>query len=304
MSIAFSFHNDVLTLIAKGKVYNVRTDDERYRAVKEALKNNDEDAIVVAMDTKQVVSNYIATKTGGRASFVDGQVYIDGTIVNNVVAERVKEFAKQGLPFEHLLLFLDNVRKNPSYRAQEELFKFLENKYLPITEDGCFYAYKSVRNDWKDFYSGTIDNHIGNEISMERNTVDDNKDRHCSKGLHCGAIDYVNGYGGHDKHIIIVKVNPADVVSVPTDCSCQKVRVCKYICWAEYQQPLTKPLYQDQIDYNDDYDDDWEDDWDDLDDDYENEEDNDWQDDYVTSNDVCVKCGYHNKRDNKGRFCK
>lgn len=324
MSIAFSMHNDILTVVVKNKVYNIGKDDERYNRVKDALKNNDEEALVRSLDVSQNFQNYITNKTCGKVQLVGDKVFMDGKELNNVIVERIRDFAKNGLPFEHLLKFIENIAKNPSYRAQEELFKFLENKYLPVTEDGCFYAYKSIRNDWKDVYSGTIDNSIGNTISMDRSSVDDNREMHCSKGLHCGAIEYVNNYGGSDKRIIIVKVNPADVVSVPSDYNCQKMRVCKYICWAEYEKPLDKPLYSDNIAYVDNYysqSDDW-DEWDDLDDDEEWCEEDDYDDDeedddfdYVTDKDVCVthssccqhlspkyNSTYHNKRDSKGRF--
>ena len=38
--------------------------------------------------------------------------------------------------------------------------------------------------------------------------------------------------------VVIVKVNPKDVVSVPTDCECQKVRTCEYQVIADYEGPL------------------------------------------------------------------
>lgn len=340
MSIAFNFHNDVLTVVVKNKVYNINKDDERFAAVKKALKENDEEALFLSFDKAQVFKNYVETQTGGRVTYVDNKVLLDGKELHNVIVDRIREFAKNGLPFEHLLKFIENITKNPSYRAQEELFTFLEHKYLPVTEDGCFYAYKSIRGDWMDIYSGTINNSIGNEITMDRNRVDDDKDRGCSKGLHCGSIEYVKNYGCAGSRIIIVKVNPMDVVSIPKDCSCQKMRVCRYICWAEYVKPLEKPLYGDTIKYDDDYDDDWEDDgWDDLDDDWdsdeedeeddwnddeeddwdddddyeeEDDEDDDW-DDNVTDKDVTISkvphcvhnpCKFYSKRDKKGRFTK
>jgi hypothetical protein len=35
-----------------------------------------------------------------------------------------------------------------------------------------------------------------------------------------------------------VEINPADVVSVPDDCSCQKLRACSYKVVGEYEVPL------------------------------------------------------------------
>ena len=44
--------------------------------------------------------------------------------------------------------------------------------------------------------------------------------------------------------MVIVKVNPKDVVSVPTDCECQKVRTCEYQVIADYEGPLESLLHK------------------------------------------------------------
>jgi len=135
-----------------------------------------------------------------------------------------------------MLNFLDNMNDNPSDQAIVELFDFMQNKHLPITDDGHFLAYKAVSPDFKDIYTGNIDNSLGEEVSIERSKVDSNRSKHCSAGLHVGAIDYVKSYGGIDldedndggNQIVICKVNPADVVSVPSDAKFQKLRTCRY----------------------------------------------------------------------------
>ena len=143
---------------------------------------------------------------------------------------------REGFNIDPMLNFLDNMNDNPSDKAIVELFDFMQNKHLPITDDGHFLAYKAVSPDFKDIYTGNIDNSVGNEVSIERSKVDSNRDKHCSAGLHVGAIDYVKSYGGIDldedndggNQIVICKVNPADVVSVPSDAKFQKLRTCRY----------------------------------------------------------------------------
>ena len=61
---------------------------------------------------------------------------------------------------------------------------------------------------------------------------------------------------------MIVEINPADVVSVPYDCSCQKLRTSKYKVVGHYETvdapPLDEGLNTDFYDYdegdNSDYD--------------------------------------------------
>jgi hypothetical protein len=185
----------------------------------------------------------------------------------------------KGLPFQPLVNFLDNLMENPSMQSQTELYDFLEHQYLPITEDGHFLAYKAVRNDYMDKYAGTFDNRVGSICEMRRAKVDDNRGVGCSQGLHAGALNYVASYGSVDSgdKIVIVKINPKDVVSVPNDCNCEKLRTCRYEVVGEYQGELLKPLYKSEFS-EDNYDDEEEALYDEYDDAYWNSFDDEEED--------------------------
>ena len=73
---------------------------------------------------------------------------------------------------------------------------------------------------------------------MPRFKVDDNCDEGCSQGLHVGSITYVKSYGSPGDKVIICKIDPADVVSIPLDSDHQKMRCCKYEVVAEYAEDL------------------------------------------------------------------
>jgi hypothetical protein len=118
--------------------------------------------------------------------------------------------------------------QNPSKRAVEELYGFLEKGNLPLTPDGHFLAYKKVRQDFKDCHTGTMDNSVGQVVEMERNAVDDDQNRTCSAGLHFCSKEYLPHFGGHDARTVILKINPRDVVSIPTDYNNAKGRACRY----------------------------------------------------------------------------
>jgi hypothetical protein len=125
-----------------------------------------------------------------------------------------------------MVQFMENLMQNPSKRAVTELYGFLEKNSLPITPDGHFLAYKRVRFDYKDCHTGTMDNSVGKVVEMERNNVDDDKDRTCSTGLHFCSQSYLGHFGG--ERIVIVKINPRDVVSIPSDYNDSKGRACQY----------------------------------------------------------------------------
>jgi hypothetical protein len=116
---------------------------------------------------------------------------------------------------------------------------------LPITDDGCFLAYKAVTNQYLDKHTRTVDNTPGSNAvpPMPRYKVDDNPDSHCSTGYHVGALPYVqgfaSGYGSvNGDKIVVCQVDPANVVSVPNDCNGEKMRVTHYTVLCDYNGPL------------------------------------------------------------------
>jgi len=224
MTVPFMKSGNKLSVLANGKWYQVTSEHPKYEEILEALHGT-EDNIAKLMDMEQGVREYF---DGSNVEVVGGFVKYDGEVVDTTLTKRILEFMKQGLPFEPLVKFFDNLMANPSYSSRNQLYDFLEHKNLPITEDGCFLAYKAVNSDYKDKWSGKFDNSVGKVVEINRGKVDDDRDRGCSSGLHCGALDYVRDYGseGSGDHIMIVKVNPADTVSVPCDCQFMKLRTC------------------------------------------------------------------------------
>jgi hypothetical protein len=67
---------------------------------------------------------------------------------------------------------------------------------------------------------------VGKTVEMERNQVDDDKDHTCSTGLHFCSQDYLNHFSG--ERVMILKINPRDVVSIPADYGDTKGRCCRY----------------------------------------------------------------------------
>ncbi len=126
-----------------------------------------------------------------------------------------------------MLRFYERLQKNPSKRSVDQLFPFLEKMNIPITEDGCFLAYKKVNNDYTDKHSGTISNRPGTTVILARNLVSDDPKEECHFGLHVGATGYTDTFGGAGI-TVVCKVDPEHVVCVPYDHHFQKMRVCQY----------------------------------------------------------------------------
>tara|TARA_Y100000389_G_scaffold153985_1_gene154394 strand:+ start:4378 stop:5229 length:852 start_codon:yes stop_codon:yes gene_type:complete len=242
MSVPFMWVDGNLTVILKNKAHQVIPDHTNYKLILEALPTATEDELLELVDIEKAVASF----SDGQVSIVNGKVMFEGEEVHGSISKRIIEFMSKGLPFEPLVKFLQNLMENPSMQSQQELYDFLEHENLPITEDGCFLAYKAVNSDFKDKWKGTFDNKVGQVCEMRRAKVDDNRKVGCSQGLHAGALNYVANYGNVDAgdNIVIVKINPEDVVSVPSDCNCEKLRTCKYEVVGLYQGELPKPLYK------------------------------------------------------------
>lgn len=126
--------------------------------------------------------------------------------------------------------FYTRLMKNPSFRSVNATYTFILREQLPIDVDGYVYGYKRIRQDWTDVYSGTVNNKVGANPQLPRNKVSDEAQDACSFGFHVGGWNYVSKFHNEPgSRVIIVRFDPADVVSVATDVSQGKIRVCSYL---------------------------------------------------------------------------
>ena len=221
-----------------------------------ALEDKEEEALEL-MSLKDQVA--VAVEGTGLYLNEDDQVVFNGRAIPQLLAERVLDLMKLDLSMEYLENFLENLFLNPSYRAVEELYGFLQATNLPITKDGCFVAYKKVSHDMKDCHTNSMDNSVGQVLEMPRNEVDENCERTCSAGLHFASYNYANSF--MTGILIAVKINPKDVVAIPTDYQNQKGRCCKYEVMEvlESDSLADRPVYDRPKEVDDEADQDWED---------------------------------------------
>ena len=225
MSFPFIIQGNNITVVIGNKPHTIAKSHITYQKVVDAIKAGDWTKVADLVEPKKVVLNY----GKGNVSVQGDQLFWKGKPMNNGLATRMIAMLQDEFPIEPLVNFMENLMTNPSKRAVDELYGFLEKNSLPITPDGHFLAYKKVRNDYKDIHSGTMDNSPGMIVEMERNEVDDNKDRTCSSGLHFCSQDYLPSFGNsYDNRVVIVKINPRDVVSIPSDYNNAKGRACRY----------------------------------------------------------------------------
>jgi hypothetical protein len=222
MAYPFIIQGNNLTVVIDGNPHTISNTHVTFDKVKEAIKAGDWSKVKDIIEPKKVVLSYGM----GNVSIQGETLYWKGQPWHNAMATRMVQMLQDGFPIEPMVEFMENLMENPSNRSVTELYGFLEKNNLPITPDGCFLAYKKVRSDFKDVYSGTMDNSPGKVVEMPRNQVDDRADNTCSHGLHFCSKDYLQHFNGD--RIVIVKINPKDVVSIPTDYNHSKGRACRY----------------------------------------------------------------------------
>ena len=228
-----------ITVFVDGKPHTIESSHPNFSSLRQAILDAQYDLIPSLVTIEGKIKNM----THGAIDIYDGKLFHSGVEVHGVVVDKLFAMLKEGAKdAEPLLNFINRLMQNPSANSVSELYTFLSYKSLPITPDGKFLAYKGVNDDFHSKSGnkntvvilgavapdGSIYNGVGETIEVARRSVDDNKENHCSFGLHVGSYDYANSWAGPNGRLLVVEVDPADAVSVPTDCNFQKLRVSKY----------------------------------------------------------------------------
>ncbi len=221
-------------MVINGKPVTVAKSDKYFDAVVTALKAKatGEEILDILEAEKRKLEEAVQVAQG--IELKGGQLYYEGDVIAGVLGSRMMQMVDEGFDLAPMSAFLANLMQSPAKRVVDHLYAFLDHGKNPITEDGCFLAYKAVRSDFKDIHSNTFDNSVGQVLSMPRNKVDEDPNQTCSYGFHVCSFEYLPHFSHADGHVMVCKVNPADVVAIPRDYNNTKMRVCKYEVIAEY----------------------------------------------------------------------
>lgn len=224
---------DSITMYIDGEQYTADKTHQNFKKILKAIKKDKSaEKLIELFDTTKAVLDYC----GDSIKIKDGVLYYEDEPLHNTLTNKIMEMMSDGFNINPLVNFLKNLKENPSHTAQQELYGFLDVCSLPITEDGHFLAYKAVNADYTDWYTGKIDNSIGQRVKMKRGDVCDNRNITCSDGLHFAQKSYAESFGSSDGHLMVLKINPRDVVSIPIDYNNTKGRCCEYVVFDEVEK--------------------------------------------------------------------
>ena len=289
-----------LTIIINDKPFAVTSSHSNYkdilniaRGVSQASEDELMELIKPVVKLQRVIgsdTNGFFLKGSQVTCKIDGEDFpLPATLANEVL----EVFNDKG-NLAPLMNFVKRLSRNPRKEVVDELWGFISSCGLAITEGGRFLAYKNVREDFKDAYTGTMDNSPGSYLSMPRWKVEHDPNRTCAAGLHFAAWGYLAHYASGRKTVIL-SIDPADVVSIPTDYNNMKGRACAYTVLREVEQPEElkyHTVFNDDGYYDEDYDDD------DYEDDYDEEFYDDSEDEKATQ-DFLASLGWIYRNDDE-----
>lgn len=256
--VPYTLSENSVTIFWDGKPYTLRKDNPNFNAVRKAIFDARYDDLGDLLDIRKSVENFVE----GDIEVRDDVVYYKGHRLHGIVVDKLLEMLRSGMKDSAPLVnFITRLQANPSANSVNELYSFLSYKSLTTTPEGKILGYKGVQGSyWSSTGNAdtivvqgeTNDSHqilnkVGETIEVARRCVDDNKDNHCSFGLHVGSYDYADGWAGSDGRLLVVEFDPSDAVSVPTDCDFQKLRVSKYKVISDItdtRKELDKPVYE------------------------------------------------------------
>src|SRR6059058_1127569 len=194
-------------------------------------EEHDEEHVRGLVDPTVGIGRVLQEEFGDRVSFDLYHLFLDGQEVDGALASVIKtRMLAADNDWVRFTKFLGNLDSNPSRRAQQATWQWVEANGRTITEDGRFLGYKAVKEDGKSARSGPhnyvngalleggaevrVPHEIGSVISKKRADVDDTPGGGCSVGLHVGTKDYAEKFSRPNR-LMTVAVNPEHVVSVP-----------------------------------------------------------------------------------------
>lgn len=241
--ISFVISRDSVGFQLDGNPVTISKTHMNYHNIVAVLETGDIEAVrPLLVPIKQA----IADSSDGSITFDADKLWFEGEELHNAMVPIIIGLIRDGLSVQPLTNFLRNALENPSARAREEMYGFVEAGNMPVTPDGYFIAYKMVQDDFTDIRTGSMDNSPGAVVKMKRADVDPNKNQTCSHGLHFAALEYVvNGsYGCRDfgHRLVALKINPRDVVAIPADYNNSKGRACQYLVLRELDWDSRLPV--------------------------------------------------------------
>lgn len=245
MRPVFIVTDETITVVVGSTPYVIAVGQPRWGPLLEAITAEDWEKVVhITTEVEQLRDSTLVSE--GELEVRDGRIFWRGNQFNGYLVNTILRMIREQEDYQPLLNFLRRLQQNPSHRVVQGLFRWVEAGEMKITPDGLIVAFKKVREDYTDCYSGKVDNSVGARPWKERNEIHDEPEETCAEsGLHFCSKNYLDRYRTTTTwkdRIMVIHVDPADVVSFPKSDE-HKGRACTYRVVDEIRREDDPELY-------------------------------------------------------------
>ena len=261
--LAISQTPTTITIVdqSTAKVYSITNTQPNCNRVSDAiLKDACDDEIISSISVRGAIETFSPT---GKIKVHGNDVLYNDRALHGLDVDHLLEAIRTGNTRQAraLTAFLENKQLNPSWKAINMMYKFRQDRGMPLTDDGYFLAYKGVMSNYWSKHgntetivlSGAVDdgghifNGVGEYIEVDRKCVEDDPANACGEGLHAGSLEYATSWA---ELVVLVKIHPKDVVSVPNQ-EDEKMRICAYLVIGECEGKMPEHFAK-ELDNDDD----------------------------------------------------
>ena len=143
----------LVTIDANGKsmVLTATSDNPNWAKIKAAYTLGDEQTLIKLISIKESIRSFgDGVKGRGDITIKNDNIFYRGVQLFGEDVNRIIAYLKDGFPEESMIRFLEAKLRNPSPESVASLYMFLENRGMPLTDNGTVLGYKGVESD---FYS-------------------------------------------------------------------------------------------------------------------------------------------------------
>lgn len=247
MKLAYSVSDRSINVLLDSRWRSVDVSSPNYNRLKDALRAKDKDIDLIRSLVD--IPTFIARATFGRVQVGQDVVLFDGNAISGVYVTRLLRHLQEGLDIEPIARYLEKREQNPVISAREEMDLFFDAANTALAPDGDVFVFKKVQDDYSSYHTGRdgkkFFHYIDTELEMDEEEIDTNRYNTCSTGLHFCSYAYLPHYYGGQGRVVILKLNPAKIRSIPTDYNHSKGRAQGYKVVGEVPEDEAAVFFQD-----------------------------------------------------------
>lgn len=229
---SYIFTETGISIVALRVPYVISNTHVNFDAIKDALRESNFEAISELSVVATAIENYIGPNIV-EINVEAGTIQYNGKLLHGVIVEHILKMMADNFEVAPMILFLTKLYQNPSAQAIDQLYGWMVANGVTISENGNLVAWKRVKDNYTSFHDSVTKHAVGTYVELKRSLCTVDATITCAAGLHFCSYEYLEHYNAGQGRILMLEIDPTDVVSIPSDYNNAKGRACKYYVSAE-----------------------------------------------------------------------